>query len=709
MPLADRLARAWTALRTPEAKASATAPMVFAASNGVQWPPRRFDRFALEGYVENVVAYRCIRLIASGIASLQLMATRDGDELSDTDPLTTLLRRPNPMQSGARLWEGVVAYLLIAGNSYVEVVRAGRGGVPRELHCLRPDRITIDPSAAGWPSAYVYEAGGQKRRFEVDRRTGLCDVLHLREFHPVNDHFGLSPTEAAARSIDQHNAAGAHNAALLQNGASPAGILTVKSATGIGAPPPPGPEEMRRVEMLVRERHEGARNAGKTLILGGDWSWLSQAMSNRDMDFLNLDLQKAREICAAYNVPHPLVVPGESTYSNREQAREELWEATILPLADLMFGDVAGWLGAMTGTPGLNITYDRDAITALERRRTAHRQQVVAEWDAGLIKRNEARLALQHEPLTPEEGGEDLISPTRAQADESALALMEARKPPVQPGEEEADDEDEEGAVPPKKAARPFERKALDPDDVAAELPDGEMTEELLPRIRETLGYFGQRAIDMARLGIAFDVLDPAVVKFLESYGAERITGLIGETTREAIRTTLREGVEAGESMPKLVARVRQAFEAASFERARLIAETETGIAAGFGSQRGLVQSGATHKRWLSTYDGRVRDSHKAMQGQIKAVEEPFISGAGNRLMYPGDGPASEAVRCRCASLIYVVGIDGPDPGKMDPEAEWRRYDAARRMFEVQVQEGVRRGFEVQGRAIAAAVMRRLS
>lgn len=54
-------------------------------------------------------------------------------------------------------------------------------------------------------------------------------------------------------------------------------------------------------------------------------------------------------------------------------------------------------------------------------------------------------------------------------------------------------------------------------------------------------------------------------------------------------------------------------------------------------------------KQWDSTLDGHTRDSHVAVDGQIRELDEEF----GNGLMFPGDprGPAAEVVNCRCAYL----------------------------------------------------------
>lgn len=54
-------------------------------------------------------------------------------------------------------------------------------------------------------------------------------------------------------------------------------------------------------------------------------------------------------------------------------------------------------------------------------------------------------------------------------------------------------------------------------------------------------------------------------------------------------------------------------------------------------------------KQWDSTLDGRTRDSHRVLDGEIKELDEKFSNG----LMFPGDssGRASEVVNCRCALL----------------------------------------------------------
>lgn len=53
-------------------------------------------------------------------------------------------------------------------------------------------------------------------------------------------------------------------------------------------------------------------------------------------------------------------------------------------------------------------------------------------------------------------------------------------------------------------------------------------------------------------------------------------------------------------------------------------------------------------KQWSAALDGRTRDSHRELDGQIKEIDEPFEYG-NKTAMYPGDfGDPAEDCNCRC-------------------------------------------------------------
>ena len=74
-----------------------------------------------------------------------------------------------------------------------------------------------------------------------------------------------------------------------------------------------------------------------------------------------------------------------------------------------------------------------------------------------------------------------------------------------------------------------------------------------------------------------------------------------------------------------------------------------------------LYAEGYTHKRWMTRYDSRVRDSHAGADRQTVLLDEPFIVG-GIALRYPGDpmsADTGEIINCRCV-LIGVNFGDRP-------------------------------------------------
>jgi phage portal protein BeeE len=87
--------------------------------------------------------------------------------------------------------------------------------------------MRVVPGEDGWPLAYEYAVGTRRVRFDQTGE-GATPILHLTLFHPLDDHYGLSPMDAAAQALDIHNAAGSWNKALLDNAARPSGALGLR-------------------------------------------------------------------------------------------------------------------------------------------------------------------------------------------------------------------------------------------------------------------------------------------------------------------------------------------------------------------------------------------------------------------------------------------------------------------------------------------------
>ncbi|MBD3786225.1 MAG: phage portal protein [Sphingomonadales bacterium] len=372
--------------QVPETKASVTGRIVAMATGAgrVVWSPRDTVSLTRTGFTGNPIGFRCVKLIAEAAAAVPLIC-QDDERRYEVHPVIDLIRRPNPGQGRAELFEALFGQLLLSGDGYLEAV-APLPGLPAELHVLRSDRMAVVPGADGWPAAYDYTVGGRKHRFDM---TGHPDpICHIKAFHPQDDHYGLSPMQAAAVALDVHNSASAWSKALLDNAARPSGAIIYKGADGQGVL---SPEQYDRLVFEMESHHQGARNAGRPMLLEGGLDWKPMGFSPSDMEFHETKLAAAREIAVAFGVPPMLLgIPGDATYSNYAEANRAFYRLTVLPLASRVSAAVAWWLSSYLGER-VDLRPDLDQIPALSAERDAQWARIGA---ADFLTEDEKRALL---------------------------------------------------------------------------------------------------------------------------------------------------------------------------------------------------------------------------------------------------------------------------------------------------------------------------
>jgi HK97 family phage portal protein len=341
-----------------EQKKFAAAPVISLQTVGrPQWTPRNYAALAKEGFAGNAIGYRCVRMLAEAASSVPLLVY-DGEKELASHPLKQLLARPNPAQTGRELIENMLSFLLVAGNSYTEV--STLDGTPRELVALRPDRVKVVAGANGWPEAYEYAVGGASTRLAPET------VLHIRLFNPLDDYYGMSPLEAASRSIDTHNAASAWNKAMLDNAARPSGALVYTASADHMTT-----EQFDRIKSELENKYQGAANAGRPMVLEGGLDWKEMGFSPKDMEFIEARNACARDVALAFGVPPMLLgIPGDNTFANYAEANRTLWRQSVVPLLGRVTEALTHFLGPQFGE-GLRVGYDLDQVEALSADRDA--------------------------------------------------------------------------------------------------------------------------------------------------------------------------------------------------------------------------------------------------------------------------------------------------------------------------------------------------
>lgn len=228
-----------------------------------------------------------------------------------------------------------------------------------ELFALRPERVSIETDANGWPVAYRYAVGARVMRLPAEDAGGRPSVIHIRHFHPLDDHLGLGCLGAAMGAIAIHNAATRWNKALLDNAARPSGALVYDPGDGSSL----SAEQYRRLKEEMAVAYQGAGNAGRPMLLEGGLKWQAISMTPADMDFVGLKAAAAREIALAFGVPPMLMgLPGDAAYANYREANRALWRSSVVPMADNILGAIAEGLRPWFPGATLKVAIERVAV-----------------------------------------------------------------------------------------------------------------------------------------------------------------------------------------------------------------------------------------------------------------------------------------------------------------------------------------------------------
>jgi HK97 family phage portal protein len=353
------------------AKTHVSLARAFAGGSLGEWP-RSYEAQVREGYLNNAIAQRAVRLVAEGVASVPL-------DSSDDKAATLVLET----SGGQSLLETLAVQLLLHGNGYVQLLTAPDGSLT-ELYALRPERVSVEADSRGWPAAFRYKAG------EAVTRLGSNELVHIRTHHPLDDHYGLGCLGAASGAIAIHNASSKWNKALLDNAARPSGALVHEGAETLSG------EQFDRLREELTAQFSGQANAGRPLLLEGGLKWQTLSLSPADMDFAGLKAAAAREIALAFGVPSMLLgLPGDATYANYREANKALWRQAILPLAGKILDAIAE--GLRPWFPDLSLKVNADQVSALSEDRERLWAQVSA---ADFLTLNEKRSAVGLEEVS---------------------------------------------------------------------------------------------------------------------------------------------------------------------------------------------------------------------------------------------------------------------------------------------------------------------
>lgn len=361
-----------------------------------------------EGYKENPYVYRAVKLLAQGVASLDITVYEGRDEMQrrDDHPAARLLQRPNPLSAKASYFEEFVTRLLISGRAYFETAGPDNGP-PRELWIPEPRDIRpiFSRSADGFIERY---------RSDEASETWTPEQMHMvRLVDPDNPLQGQSVIQAAARAADVSNYGRKYAHSVLKSMGIPPYLLTTEGTMTEEQKASFGEDFATR----LRDSFERMRSSGVTrpqIFDGMENSEFERlGMSPGDMDLLELMQQSGREIAVAMGpAPELLGDPENKVYNNVSEAREALYTEHVMPLGNLICGELTHWLGAQFDFSGdLHFGFDPSGIPALQTDPEQKRETDLEALQAGAITINEYR---ERQGMEPRDGGDVLLVPSQS-------------------------------------------------------------------------------------------------------------------------------------------------------------------------------------------------------------------------------------------------------------------------------------------------------
>lgn len=134
---------------------------------------------------------------------------------------------------------------------------------------------------------------------------------------------------------------------------------------------------------------------------------------------------------------------------------------------------------------------------------------------------------------------------------------------------------------------------------------------------------------------------------------------------KQKINSVITQSILTGDSIPDIAKSLQKVAEMNKIAAVRT-ARTATTSAQNGGRvdsyKRAQEMGIKLRQQWMATLDGRTRDSHRALDGEIIAVAKDKWHPAkfSNGCRFPGDpqGPGHEIYNCRCTLLGVIDGVD---------------------------------------------------
>ena len=657
-------------------------------------------RKQVEAYRGHV--YKCVTVIYRRAISVPFKLYKergDEDEELKRHPFLELMKEPNPYMTGRELKAMTFMHRDLTGKAFWLMVFNGLG---------RPAEIW--PLPVGNFSRFVFnDAGTELLGYEFNRDTGGQivyrpeEVVYFRYPHPVYFMDGASPIQAMAHAYDTDLALRVYQRNFFQNSARPDVVFETDNEIQV--------EDAKRLLLSWKQAHQGAERAWEPAILDKGLKINKFSATARDFEFAALAGWTKEDILEAYNVPEGKlgsvkdvnranslgidVTFNSECISPRLNNFEDPINIRLLPLYD------TGLYIEHVGCIPRDMEHDlkeresnlKNKATTVNEEREKMGLDAVPWGNVPWVGINEMQYGESLE-IVQETANGTQINADKGRIEDKKVRRLEdekGRRDRVRAGHErrvaawarvfraalrkffrslknevlenlEREFRAIEGitaGMSIKKVRKWLDEHKDEVDRISFNMAaaNTELVKGAGPYIEATLIAGGEEALaGVGATDVIFDIFSPQASGWM----GDKLKKIkdINRVTHDQLEKTIRAGFEAGESMPKIAARVRKVFDHADKVRSLRIAQTEVQGAVNFGSLEGYRQSGVVEgKEWAAGPDAREThlEAERTYSGDgAIPLHEDFQVGMG-RGPAPGNiGLAEEDINCRCAILPVV-------------------------------------------------------
>lgn len=657
------------------------------------WQTGSNARYVTEGWSKSPVVFACVLALADAVATAPIVVTEDaGDGQQEPVPdhsLQRLIQRPNPSMDSAEFFQAVTVMAALSGFCVIEKERNGLG-----------EPVNLWPLRSDWLKPIPREQSAPAWEYRVPLRNPIIlepeDVIvYTHAPDPNMGYTGTAPMAVAFRELGILNAMTDFLKAFFDKGAVPQyGIIPRQPITT---------QEVADA-FLEKVRGKFRETNGGPMLLTGVEDIKRIGFNFDELAYPELRNLSEVNICAAFRVPAVLIGIqaglDSSTYSNYDTAFSFFFRTTVTSMWRRLDGALTrGLVHEFDDTGKLNIEFDLSAVDALQEDETALWTRSISALSAGGISTHTFQRLVGIDPHGPDVLYQPFsVTPVSVETGSQRTALkpsayVERSTPKQLPtGKRSARaiayDSDEHRARWEKRltVTERWEQKFAEAlaqqmeeqrqDVLAVMTSGGRAVREIAvddpfdkdkwvkafkvtmkPIVSGIIREQGELSATELGVSYAFNVNDPKVIKAMEKQ-LQRFAEEVNDTTWDALRVSLAEGIAEGEGIGQLAERVDSVMLDRIKSSKEVIARTEVNTAANTGTQMSWEQSGVVSgKQWLAALDSRTRQDHVDAHGQVVGIHENFSVG-GAVGPHPGAmGAGSQDINCRC-SMVPLLDVD---------------------------------------------------